>query len=87
MVSIESHLLGIQFTIESAAYLRIAVAIEAEDSQVVQLIVSRVIVNMVYLNRLALTAHTAGAIRQEQDACRQFSRYGNAFLLHFLTYR
>jgi hypothetical protein len=56
-------LVRVEFAIKSAAELRVSMTVEAQNRKVRFLIVTGIVVDVVYLNRItALPAHTTGPI-------------------------
>lgn len=59
IVSIQNHLIRIKFPIKAPSYLSFPVAIETYYGQILKVIVTRVVVNMMNLNGLSLNAANA----------------------------
>jgi hypothetical protein len=51
VVAEQDDLFAVQFTVESSSYLRVAVAVETEDCEVLGIVMARVTINVVNLNR------------------------------------
>ncbi len=78
------HLRGVEFAPEAASNLGVVVAMEAQDSKIIGIIVRRVFVYVVNLDRLSgLVADTARSARFEHEDGSEILWHGRAtFLEH-----